>query len=169
MVGSWTASSLNFITVNSQIGRLMTLWPRLKRSLDMSIKMPTKKQQPTEAKLTQAYPPKAKSSDDEPEKEKEPEPAPPEPPPEEPKQSACDAVGYGGTCAKCGWTWGDLDPHPVHVVPQNVTVPVEAIVAPPDAPTPPAPDPKACPPVYHQSECPKCGWVASSGNAHPVF
>ena len=133
--------------------------------------MPTKKRPEAPTKLTQAFPPKHPDDEPEPEQETEPEPEPPpepETPTEPEKRADCDVVGYEGTCSVCGWKWGDLDPHPVHVVPQNITVPVEATVAPP-APPVPEPDPNACAPVYAGGECPKCGWTHASGNPHPVL
>jgi len=134
----------------------------------------SKKAEKDPGKLTQGYPPKQDDDDpeEEPEHESEPEEeAPieePKPAPEEPEKRACDVVGYEGTCSACGWKWGDANPHPVHVVPQNVDVPVEAVPAPPPAPELPPPDPNACPPIHIGGECSKCGWTAASGNPHPI-
>lgn len=136
--------------------------------------MATSKSKKDPGKLSQAYPPTKTDEGDEPESEQEEEPNPEqppveEPPAEDPEKRVCDVVGYDGTCSNCGWKWGDPNPHPVHVMPQNITVPVEAIPEPPPAPVPPEPDPKACSPVYAGGDCPKCGWTAASGNPHPVF
>jgi hypothetical protein len=60
------------------------------------------------------------------------------------------------------------DAHPVHVVPQNVAVPVEGTVEPPPPPPKAEPDPNACAPVPMSGQCPKCQWTAESGNPHPV-
>jgi hypothetical protein len=105
-----------------------------------------------------------------------------EPPAETPKQQGriyipgeCEPVGYGQQCPHCGWRAGDPNPHVVHTMPQNVAVPVEATVAPPEPSPPPAPDPNACAPVAQGSTCTKCGWnstdpdAAVSGKAHPVY
>jgi len=84
------------------------------------------------------------------------EPAPP--PTKEVDKSLCEPVAAGGTCANCGWVFGQLDPHPVAIMPENVHVPVEGTPAPPPVPLPPAPDPNACAPVAHGATCSKCGW-----------
>ena len=96
------------------------------------------------------------------------EPAPPsaepeaeQPPTKEVDKSLCEPVAPGGTCVNCGWEYGSIEPHPVHVTPQNLAAPVEAVPESPPAFTPPAPDPNACAPVAHGTTCPKCGWNSS--------
>jgi hypothetical protein len=54
-------------------------------------------------------------------------------------------------------------------MPQNVAVPVEGTVAPPQPPEPKAPAPNACAPVAMDAQCPKCQWTAATGNPHPVL
>jgi len=81
----------------------------------------------------------------------------------------CETVAPDGVCNNCNWEYGMLDPHPVHIMPQNIAVPVEAAVEPPAPPPKPEPDPKACSPVAMQATCPKCEWTAASGNPHPVL
>jgi hypothetical protein len=80
----------------------------------------------------------------------------------------CETVSPGGTCPNCNWEYGMLDPHPVHVMPQNIAVAVEGTPEPPPPPVKPEPDPKACAPIPPDGTCPKCQWTAASGNPHPV-
>src|SRR5215831_6910500 len=70
----------------------------------------------------------------------EPPPAEPEaaqPPTKEVDKSLCGPVAAGGTCANCGWVFGQLDPHEVAIMPENVHVPVEGTPEPPPVPPPP--------------------------------
>jgi hypothetical protein len=89
--------------------------------------------------------------------------------PEQQPAQQHDTVGEGGKCSLCGWEWGSMDPHPVHITPQNVAVPVEGTVAAPEPPPKPEADPRACVAIPHDATCPKCGWTAASGNPHPVL
>src|SRR5215472_6680399 len=133
------------------------------------IKHPTHKAQPQKKIMTKKRTTKMAKVDDPEQRDPEP-PAEPEPESDpEPKDEEHSTVAQEGECDGCGWKWGDLEPHEVHITPQNVAVPVEGTVAPPTPPEPPAPDPNACDPIYHGSECPKCGWTSATGNPHPVF
>lgn len=66
-----------------------------------------------------------------------------------------DAVLPGGTCAKCGWKWGDPNPHEVHF---GALRNEPTLAAPAPKPVAKAPDPNACDAVALTQTCPKCGW-----------
>ena len=59
---------------------------------------------------------------------------PVEPPAETPPAPDHDVVAQGGECSKCGWKWGDINPHPVHITPQFLAAVVEATPEPPPVP-----------------------------------
>ena len=106
-----------------------------------------------------------------------PEPPMVQPPesPSGPEPEQHDEVPDGGKCSVCGWEWGNPNPHPVAIMPENVHDPVEGTVAPPEPPPPPEPDPNACPAIPMQGKCPKCGWsmddpdIAVRSKAHPTY
>jgi len=116
----------------------------------------------------------------------EPAPPPAEPEGEQPlakKQKEagtfdaanCETVAPDSICSNCNWEWGMIEPHPVHVTPQNLAVPVEAVPESPPAFKPPAPDPNACAPVAPGTTCPKCAWNSNDPDPavaykpHPIF
>ena len=69
-------------------------------------------------------------------------------------------VPPGGTCAFCGWIWGD----PVKGVAPHIvwfgslrSEPLPTVAA-PQAAAAKEPDPNACMAVTQNQTCPKCGW-----------